>query len=80
MYSIRSLDVSSCAKLMGAIYGCLALMVLPPARPCERILVSAARIQSSALLGPLAGASRGSRPHRLRVDRVSYGSADRVGL
>jgi hypothetical protein len=30
MYSIRSFDVSSCAKLMGAIYGCLALMVLPP--------------------------------------------------
>jgi hypothetical protein len=30
MYSIRSLDVSSCAKLMGAIYGCLALLVLPP--------------------------------------------------
>jgi hypothetical protein len=30
MYSIRSLDVSSCAKLMGAIYGCLALIVLPP--------------------------------------------------
>ena len=30
MYSIRSLEVSSCAKLMGAIYGCLALLVLPP--------------------------------------------------
>jgi hypothetical protein len=30
MYSIRSLDVMSCAKLMGAIYGCLALIVLPP--------------------------------------------------
>jgi hypothetical protein len=30
MYSIRSLDVASCAKLMGAIYGCLALIVLPP--------------------------------------------------
>jgi hypothetical protein len=30
MYSIRSLDVASCAKLMGAIYACLALIVLPP--------------------------------------------------
>jgi hypothetical protein len=30
MYSIRSLDVLSCAKLMGAIYGCLALIVVPP--------------------------------------------------
>jgi hypothetical protein len=30
MYSIRSLDVLSCAKVMGAIYGCLALILLPP--------------------------------------------------
>jgi len=30
MYSIRSLDVLSCAKLMGAIYGCLALILVPP--------------------------------------------------
>jgi hypothetical protein len=30
MYSIRSLDVMSCAKLTGAVYGCLALLVVPP--------------------------------------------------
>ncbi|MGB6775551.1 MAG: hypothetical protein WBD25_19760 [Terriglobales bacterium] len=30
MYSLRSVDVMSCAKVMGAIYGCLALIVLPP--------------------------------------------------
>jgi len=26
MYSLRSLDVMSCAKMMGAIYGCLGLI------------------------------------------------------
>ncbi len=30
MYSIRSLDVMSCAKVTGAIYGCFALIVVPP--------------------------------------------------
>ncbi|MFZ1132185.1 MAG: hypothetical protein WBV31_17850 [Terriglobales bacterium] len=30
MYSIRSLDVLSCAKITGVIYGCLALIVVPP--------------------------------------------------
>ncbi len=29
MYSLRSVDVMSCAKMMGAIYGCLGLIVLP---------------------------------------------------
>lgn len=30
MYSIRSIDVLSCARMTGAIYGCVALIVLPP--------------------------------------------------
>ncbi len=29
MYSLRSVDVLSCAKMMGAIYGCLGLVLLP---------------------------------------------------
>jgi hypothetical protein len=29
MYSLRSVDVMSCAKIMGAIYGSLALIFLP---------------------------------------------------
>jgi hypothetical protein len=29
MYSLRSIDVMSCAKMMGAIYACLGLIVLP---------------------------------------------------
>jgi len=29
MYSIRSVDVWSCAKMMGIIYGCLGLVVVP---------------------------------------------------
>ena len=29
MYSLRSVDVMSCAKVMGAIYGCLGLIFLP---------------------------------------------------
>jgi ABC-type transport system involved in multi-copper enzyme maturation permease subunit len=29
MYSLRSVDVWSCAKIMGAIYGCLGLIFLP---------------------------------------------------
>jgi hypothetical protein len=30
MYSLQSVDVMSCAKIMGAIYGCLALILAPP--------------------------------------------------
>jgi hypothetical protein len=29
MYSLRSVDVWSCAKIMGAIYGCLGVIFLP---------------------------------------------------
>ncbi|MGO9862921.1 MAG: hypothetical protein ACLPLR_04850 [Terriglobales bacterium] len=29
MYSLRSVNVLSCAKMMGAIYGCLGLILLP---------------------------------------------------
>ena len=29
MYSLRSIGVLSCAKMMGATYGCLALLLLP---------------------------------------------------
>jgi hypothetical protein len=29
MYSLRSVDVMSCAKIMGAIYGSLALIFMP---------------------------------------------------
>jgi hypothetical protein len=29
MYSLRSVDVMSCAKMMGTIYGCLGLIFLP---------------------------------------------------
>jgi len=29
MYSLRSVEVMSCAKMMGAIYGCLGLIFLP---------------------------------------------------
>lgn len=29
MYSIKSLDVRSCARLLGALYGALALLVVP---------------------------------------------------
>jgi hypothetical protein len=29
MYSLRSIDVMSCAKMMGTIYGCLGLIFLP---------------------------------------------------
>jgi len=29
MYSLRSVDVGSCAKIMGAIYGCVGLVMLP---------------------------------------------------
>lgn len=29
MYSLRSVDIMSCAKIMGAIYGCLGLIALP---------------------------------------------------
>jgi hypothetical protein len=30
MYSLQSVDVMSCAKITGAIYGCLALILVPP--------------------------------------------------
>ena len=29
MYSIRSVDIRSCAKMAGALYGALALLVVP---------------------------------------------------
>ena len=29
MYSIRSVDIRSCAKMAGALYGALALLVMP---------------------------------------------------
>jgi hypothetical protein len=29
MYSLRSVDVCSCARMIGAIYGCLGLILLP---------------------------------------------------
>ena len=29
MYSLRSIDVMSCAKMMGAIYGCIGLIIVP---------------------------------------------------
>ena len=29
MYSLRSIDILSCAKMMGAIYGCIGLVILP---------------------------------------------------
>ena len=29
MYTLRSVGVLSCAKIMGAIYGCLALILMP---------------------------------------------------
>ena len=29
MYSLRSVDVWSCAKIVGAIYGCFGLLFLP---------------------------------------------------
>ncbi len=29
MYSLRSVDVMSCGKMMGVIYGCLGLIFLP---------------------------------------------------
>jgi len=29
MYSLRSLDVMSCAKMMGALYACIGLIILP---------------------------------------------------
>jgi hypothetical protein len=29
MYSVRSIDVMSCAKMTGIIYGCLGLIVVP---------------------------------------------------
>ena len=29
MYSLRSVGVMSCAKIMGAVYGCLGLVLLP---------------------------------------------------
>jgi hypothetical protein len=29
MYSLRSVGVLSCAKIMGAVYGCLALIIVP---------------------------------------------------
>ena len=30
MHSLQSVDVMSCAKIMGAIFGCLALILVPP--------------------------------------------------
>ena len=29
MYSLRSVDVMSCAKMMGALYACIGLVILP---------------------------------------------------
>jgi len=29
MYSLRSIGVLSCAKMMGALYGCIGLIILP---------------------------------------------------
>jgi len=29
MYTLRSVDIRSCAKMMAALYGCIGLVVLP---------------------------------------------------
>jgi len=82
MYSIRSLDVLSCAKITGVIYGCLALIVVPPLvlwSAFSSLLHGSQGLSSPSSWGS-GSCFRRFLPVPLWIDRLFCRGAERVGL